>query len=308
MSTVHPKPSSTADEPLTNIPFDYPGADIILRSQDSHHFQVLKTFITNNSPILGELIRKTLDSQGDANAGVSLPVVQLPDRGKILHYLLTFIFPVIPVIPLTHEEAMELLSVAQKYQMGAVLVHIRGSIARQNPLPTHLEPALRIYFLAQKYGLRQEALQTARNILQHPMTVENFDNMLDFMPGASLYELLKYYESVRAILVSNLTDFRGSAAKGTIRSIQCTPRSCSGIPRWIDDYIKSIGRTPNLFDLVEFNSAMSSHIKATAAAKSCDCASISSKTIRNFWDALASVVHGSYDRVSVVDVLSCLRC
>jgi hypothetical protein len=308
MSTVPPEPSSTADEPLTNVPFDYPGADIILRSQDSHHFQVLKTFITNNSPILGELIRKTLDSQGDANAGVSLPVVQLPDSGKILHCLLTFILPVIPVIPSTHEEVMELLSVAQKYQMGTVLVHIRGSIARQNPLPTHLEPALRIYFLAQKYGLRPEALQTARNILQHPMTVENFDNMLDFMPGASLYELLKYYESVRAILTSDLTEFRGSVAQGTIRSIQCTPRSCSRIPSWIDDYIKSIGRTPNLFDLVEFNSAMSSHISATAAAKTCDCASISSKTIRNFWDALASVVHGSYDRVSVVDVLSCSGC
>jgi hypothetical protein len=302
MSTVPFEPSSTAD-----IPFDYPGADIILRSQDSHHFQVLKTFITNNSPVLGELIRRTLDSPGDTNAGVSLPVVQLPDSGKILHYLLTFIFPVAPVIPSAHEEAMELLSVAQKYQMSTVLVHIRGSIARQNPLPTHLEPALRIYSLAQMYGLRPEALQTARNIiLQHSMTVEDFDNMLDFMPGASLYELFKYYESVRGFLALDLIEFRESAAQGTIRGIRCTPGSSSQIPSWIDDYIESIGRFPNRFDLVEFNRAMSSHIKATAAANSCECASIPSQTIRTFWEALASVVHGSYDRVSVVDVPSCL--
>ena len=307
MSTsVPPEVASIAvDEPRANILFDYPGADIILCSQDSHRFQVPKSFITNNSPVLGELIRKTLDSPNDTNAEVSLPVVLLPDSGKIIHSLLTFIFPVIPVIPPTHEEVMELLSVAQKYQMGTVLIHVRGSITRQNPLPTHLEPALRIYSLSQKYGLRPEALQAARNLLQYSMTVENFDNMLDFITGASLYELQKYYEGVRAILVSDLTEFRESAAHSTIRDIQCTLRSSSQVPSWIDDYIESIERTPNLFDLVEFNSAMSNHIKATAAVNTCQCASIPSQTIRNFWEALASVVHGSYDRVSVIDVPAC---
>jgi hypothetical protein len=308
MSTVPPEASSTADEPLANTPLDYPGADIILRSQDSHDFQVPKTSITSNSPVLGELIRRTLATPSDTNAGVSLPVVQLPDSGKFLRYLLTFIFPVTPVIPSTHEEVMELLYVAQKYQMGTVLVHIRGSIARQNPMPTHLEPALRVYSLAQKYGLRPEALQTARNMLQHSMAVENFHNMLDCIPGASLYELLKYYERVRAILASELTEFRGSAAHGTLGDIRCTARSSSQVPSWIDDYIESIGRTPNLFDLVEFNSAMSSHIKATAAVNTCECASIPSQTIRKFWDVLASVVHGSYDRVSIVNVRSCSGC
>ena len=308
MSTVHPDAFFTADEPLTKIPFDYPGADIILRSHDSHYFQVPKSFITANSPVLGELIQSISGTLGDSDAGVPLPVVRLPDSGKILHYLLTFISPVTPVIPPTHEEVIELLSVAQKYQMDTALIHIRGSIARLNPMPTHLEPALRVYSLAQKYGLRQEALQTARNILRHPMTVENFDNMLDFMQGASLYELLKYHESVRAILASELAEFRGSAGHGTIRGIQCTARSSSGVPSWIDDYIESIGRNPHLFDLVEFNTAMLGHIKATAAANTCECASISSQTIRKFWVALASVVHGSYDRVSVVDVPCCLGC
>ena len=108
MSTVPPEPASTAGEPLANILFDYPGADIILRSQDSHQFRVPKTFIINNSPVVGELIQSTLGPPGDANAGVSLPVVQLQNSGKLLHYLLTFIFPVTPVIPSGHEEAMEL--------------------------------------------------------------------------------------------------------------------------------------------------------------------------------------------------------
>jgi len=308
MSTVPPEAASPTDEPLANLPFDYPDADIILRSQDSYHFRVLETFITNNSPVLGELIRRTKDSPDDPNAGVSLPVVQLPDSGEILHCLLTFIFPVTPVIPSTHEEAMELLYVAQKYQMGVVLVHIRGSIARQNPLPTHLEPALRIYSLAQKYGLRPEALQTARNILRHSLTFENFDSMLEFMSGGSLYELLKYHEGFRAIIASGLTEFRESAARRTITDIRCTARSPSQVPSWIDDYIESIEKNPSRFDLVEFNTAMSRHIKANAAVKTCECASIPSQTIRKFWEALESVVHDGFDKVSAVDVPSCLGC
>jgi BTB/POZ domain len=307
MFTIPPKASSIADDTLANIPFDYPGADIILRSQDSHDLQVPKSFILNNSPVLGELVRGALRSPDDTN-GESLPVLQLPDRGKMLHCLFTFILPVTPVIPSTHEEVMELLSVAQKYQMDTILIHIRGSIARQNPMPTHLEPALRMHSLAQKYGLRPEALQTARNILQHSMTIENFDDMLDLMPGASFYELLQYYERVRAILASDLTEFKGSAAYGTIRWIRCTARSSSQVPSWIDDYIESIGTSPNLFDLVEFNAAMSSHIKATAATDTCECLSIPSRTIRNFWEALTSVVESSYDKVSVVDVPSYLGC
>jgi hypothetical protein len=176
-------------------------------------------------------------------------VVQLPERGKILRYLLTFILPVFPAIPPTHEETMELLSVAQKYQMDTVLVHIRGIIARQNPLPTLLEPALHVYALAQKYRLRPEALQTARTIMKEWMTIEDFDNKLDIMPGASLYELWKYHERVRTILALDLTEFRESGAHGTITGLLCTALSSSQIPQWLDQYIGSIAKTPKLFDV-----------------------------------------------------------
>ncbi len=56
-------------------------------------------------------------------------MVQLLESGKILHKLLTFIFPVTPLVPSTTEQAMELLSVTQKYQMDSVLIHIRAIIA-----------------------------------------------------------------------------------------------------------------------------------------------------------------------------------
>ena len=305
MSTDSHELAFTTDEPLANLLFDYPGADIILRSQDSHHFRVPKTFVVNHSPILGELIRRTLVS-GDTNAHASLPVVQLPERGGILHCLLTFIFPVPPLVPSTPEEIMELLSIAQNYQMESALTHIRGSIARQNSLPTRLEPALHIYALAQKYGLLPEALQTARVIvLKQSMTIEDFENKLDIIPGASLYELWKYYEEVRDILASDLTEFRRTCAHGTITDLRCTELSASQIPSWLHLYIKSIGNTPNLFDSFELNMALSRHIRDKVYDHSCECASIPGHTIRDFWEALESVINGSFEKVSMVDIPSC---
>ena len=301
MDTIpHPEASSITDQHIANLLFDHPGADIIFRSQDSYHFRVPKAPIINSSPVLGDLIRGTLGSFADVNADVSesLLVVQLPESGEIIHFLLTFIFHVTPLIPPTNEGAMELLSVAQKYQMGVVIIHIRGSIARQNPLPTRLEPALRIYALARKYGLQLEALQTARTILRHSMTIEDFDNKLDILSGASLYELWKYHERVRAILASDLAEFRESGACGTMTGLRCTELSSSQIPSWVDQYIVSVGNSPNLFDPLELNIAMTRHVRNSP----CVCGFISSRTIHEFWEALVSVVHDCFKKVSVVDV------
>ena len=130
--------TSTSDEPqaLVSLLFEYPGADFILRSGDSHHFRLPKSYIAHCSPVLDVLIVKALKSPDDADSETSLPVLLLPESGATLHSLFPFTFPVTPLVPSTAEKAMALLSVAQNYQMASVLAHIRYSIARQNPPPT----------------------------------------------------------------------------------------------------------------------------------------------------------------------------
>jgi hypothetical protein len=290
----------TSDEPLTSPLFEYPGADLILRSRDHHHFRVPKSYVVNSSLVLDELIRKALGPPDDENGAASLPVVELPETGAIIHSLLTFVFPVPPLIPSSTEQSMELLSVAQKYQMASVLAHIRGSIARQNPPEDEHDTALHIYSLAQKYGLRPEALRAARTILKYPMSIEDLEDKLDIIPGASLYELWRYYENVRTKLFSAIKEFRTSRARVTLTGLQCIESSSSKIPRWINDYITSIVRAPHLFDLIEFNAALARHLEDEARDDSCVCGSIPTQTIRNFWRALASVVDSSFQEVSII--------
>jgi hypothetical protein len=128
------------------------------------------------------------------------------------------------------------------------------------------------------------------------MTIEVFDDMLDIMPGASHYELWKYHERVRAILASDLGEFRMSGACGTMTGLRCTELSSSQIPSWVDEYIEAIGKNPNLFDSVELNIVMVRHVKDKPHHILCECASMPSQTIRNFWEVLTSVVHGSLKR------------
>ena len=298
MSIATSEAASMTDQRLIIQLPDHPGADIVLRSQDSHHFQVPKMYIVNSSPVLAELIQKVLDFPGNTNAEESLPVLQLPESGEMLTYLLTFIFPVTPSVPSTLEKMMELLYVAQKYQIRTALSLTRASISQQNLLPTDLEPALHLYALAQKYELRPEALQAAQSILKHPMTIENFYNKLDIMPGAVFYELWKYRERVRTILASDLTEFRASRACGTITGLRCNELSSSKIPSWLDRFIEAIGKAPNLFNTAEFHLALARHTRDKADEQGCECASIPSQTIGLFWEALASVVHGSFKTVS----------
>src|SRR6266404_4555728 len=125
---------------------DHPHADIILRSCDSLEFRVPRIYIIDSSPILGELIQAPGNSPDISNpskfnattrtdfSSASLPVYHLPEHGDVLSSLLSYvIISMTPQLPPTIENIMELLSVAQKYQMALALAHIRDHISRQNP-------------------------------------------------------------------------------------------------------------------------------------------------------------------------------
>jgi len=309
--------ASTTDKPLATLLIDHAGADLIIHSQDSHQFRVPKTYLVNSSPVLSELIQRTFDSPRAEDDGAPLPVLRLPERGIILHNLLTFIFPVTPVVPPAPEETLELLSVAQKYQMEIVLALIRERIVHYHPLPTGLEPALRIYSLAQTCGLRPEALQAARIIASYPMTIEDFDNIFNVIPGSHLHELWKYHEQIRLVLKSDLKGFIVSrhGARRILTKTYCSKLYGGNyyLPGWLCEYVESIGKSPGLLHLVEFSLAMTSgshHRRKGDEERDCNCASesIPSQTIRDFWVALESVINGSFKKVNMVVVQSWLGC
>ena len=286
------------------------GADLTLRSNDSHEISVPRLYIAYSSPVLAKLVRShsadddastsgTSDSE-DSESESSYPSVEIPYNRTILSSLLTFIFPVPAALPSTPEQTMELLSAAQKYEMYPVLTRIRDRLSRQVPPFIRPENAFHIYSLAQQYGLRDEARQAARTSLTLSMTFDDLDDELDIMSGAFLHELWKYHQRVRGNLLLDLLEFRTNDARETLKDQHCVKLSNLGIPSWLDEYIESIAKNPASFDITKFHLSLMHHTSPTTpGSSSCpSCASISSETIHNFWEALTAVVNNSFGRVS----------
>ncbi|KAI9431962.1 hypothetical protein BJY52DRAFT_1199426 [Lactarius psammicola] len=230
MSIVLPETHELKEDiPDETLHFAFPGPHIVLRSCDSHNFRVPKLYITIYSPVLRELIQSVSNSSDVpiSEEQEPLPVVELPESKATLYGLLTFIFPVVPTLPSTPEEIMELLAVAQKYQMDSALAHIRGAIARQDPPFLRPETAFHVYFLARQHELHQEALQAARVTLRVWMTIDSLEGKLEFsgMTGAYLHELWKYHQRVRTDLKPGLLEFKHSGIPDVVKGLRCSNAS-----------------------------------------------------------------------------------
>ena len=297
MATDHPDtsyPRAHPDEP-PRVLFDDPDADVILRSGDFQTFRVLKLYIVRSSTVLGELIRTASNASGAANsasAGTQLPEVQLSDSSTILSCLLTFIFPVPSILPPSLDGKMELLSVAQKYEMSSVIDHIRGSLSLQDPPFIHRENVLLAYSLAQRYRLRCEAIQAARLSLKLTLTIE------DNMSGAYLHELWKHHQRVQAQLRLTLPL---CGAGVVLNAFKCSQFATTGPPHWVHSYINSIAENPAFFDATELQAVLIRHSTGTTndfgnPVGGCSfCAHIPAETMRTFWTTLAATVHHSME-------------
>ena len=312
MSVVLPRTLASneivSDEKLH---FDFPGSDIVIRSCDAYNFRVPKFYIINTSPVLRELIQSVSNTSDIPNGEAGeerepLPVVKLRESKWTLYSLLTFIFPVTPILPSTPEKIMELLAVAQKYQMDWVLSQIRGTTARQDPPFIRPETAIHVYFLAQEHELHHEMAQAARVTLRLSMTIEDLGDKLEFpgMTGVYLHELWKYHERVRTDLRSSLSEFRNSGLPDDVKNLRCSGPayydqwgtyhySSNTFPQWLNSYIDTLAEAPHLFDLVEFENAWTHHMQE----RSCSCVGISNQVRRAFWDALTAVVRGVIEKV-----------
>ena len=323
MSTASPETSPSGPFiSLENLLFNFPGADLTLRSCDSYEFRVLKHCIVHSSPILREKILLSPNTQPEpitssihaksnveGTAANVLGTIQLPIEGACLFSLLTYIFPVTPVLPPTVEQIMELLSVAQLYKMDVVLAHIRIHISQQEPPFIREETAFSVYSLAQEHGLRTEALQAARCTLSFSsLTIEELakEGKLDLMPGAFLHELRKYHRRVRSNLTSDLEEFKRSDALAILGDLTCN-LLIDGLPLWLGSYISNVGKrcVPAFLDLSDFYTELAEHIQFCSSNGGCaSCSRLPRTKIREFWDALTAVVHCSIAKVSVTHVVA----
>ncbi len=247
---------------------------------------------------------------GEAKSGtrgeISLPVVRLAEGHSIISCLLTFIFPVPPVLPPTIEQIIELLSVAQKYEMNTVLIRIRDSASRRDPPIICSDNAFHVYSLAWNCGLLEETRLAAEETLKSKMTIQDLEDKLDIMSSAALYDLWKYRQGVLTDLGESLGDnFFDSEVYRILlgANLDCEQfGENEGLPWWLDHYLDTVIEDPVYLDLTTFHLTLASHASPSPTdglPGGCKhCPFMSAVTIRKFWTALTAAVRESTRKVA----------
>ena len=200
-TSENPKPPSA---PLC---LDITDANIVVRSSDQANFRVHKSVLAVSSPFFKDLFSRPRPPDHKLVLVDGLPVIQLPEDAGLLTSLISFHYPIPPVIPGSYTEVFALLSACQKYDMVSIQSYIRTEIKRGTfPSPVGTE-AFRGYSIASSMGLTPEMENAARLTLDYPMTFESLGEGLRSFKGQELCDLVRYRKCCRDNIVSCLDSF-----------------------------------------------------------------------------------------------------
>jgi hypothetical protein len=166
--------------------FVYGDADIILQSSDGIIFRAHKLILSLASTNLVDKANITQES---------IPVITIPENGRILAKLLELCYPVGDSNLEDSDTALAVLLAATKYKMSKVI-----QLAKRHWM-RHVKVApLRIYFTAVRYGWKKEAKVAAGRAAAQP--IENvYVPEMEFASAIAYHRLLKYRHNCRSAIV-----------------------------------------------------------------------------------------------------------
>ena len=167
--------------------FVYEDADIILQSSDGIDFRVHKVIISLASTDLVDKSSITHDA---------LPVIVVPENSHTLAKLLELCYPVGDSDLGDLNTAHAVLSAAIKYKMTKVI-----QLAKKQWMGLVKTAPLRVYFIAVRYGWKEEAQEAARCVANQP--IENvYVPEMEFMSAVVYHRLLRYHHNYRSAIAA----------------------------------------------------------------------------------------------------------
>ncbi|KAL4247884.1 hypothetical protein ABKN59_007469 [Abortiporus biennis] len=165
-------PTSIIPTIVTSETFNYPNADVILRSSGPHqiNFRVHKLILSLSSPFFETMF--TLPNTPQQTSVDRLPVIDMSESATVIDTLLRIIYP-IPDPPFSTLNA-DVFDAAHKFEMRAAFGCLRRYLT--DPIFLEKEP-LKAYAIAVIYNLKEEAKLVSRytlrlNIIDEPLLEE----------------------------------------------------------------------------------------------------------------------------------------
>ncbi|KAF8592295.1 hypothetical protein K439DRAFT_398953 [Ramaria rubella] len=206
-------------------PFVAPDAEVTLHTSDGISFRVYSRILIEASPFFRDLLGLP---QPAIEKNAPTAVVDVPENSKVMHALLSFVYPIEepPIDELTL--LGEVLGAALKYDMAHAVQSLRRLLISPEFLYDSPE---RVYAIACRHHLESEAKIAST----HTLTV----NILD----APLAEELKYITAFDYHRLLALHRTRGAAAQKLLNNANIRCWQCSGgqfglanSPKWWVDW------------------------------------------------------------------------
>ncbi len=272
---IDPQPPSGQPRNF-GAPFDRGDSDVTMRSCDRVDFQVHKAILGIASVAFEDMLTFTAPGPSPYGQGQVNQVIDLTENSKTLLHLLSVIYPMVPIVPDTVEDALSLLSACQKYQMDFTATRVRALIRACTPPLFTAETSFRAYGIASRYHLEEEALLSARLSLERPMTFEVCGEDLRFISGADLFRLYGYRNECAKVAkdcIDEMTD------RPPPISSHCSSRSATDwygtrevqtvSTWWCSHFLQRIADRPSpktVTDRPAFERAIASHQTATGCS------------------------------------------
>lgn len=195
-TTYNGTPNNPSPPTDTPSPFNSPHADVILQSSDGVNFGVRKAILAEASPFFETMfslptIGTSTDSQSQASAPDSLPIVPMQEDSTTVVGLLWFCYPAGRRLQgMDLNDISLLLPAARKYAMDRMVDYItpalRGFVENSS---------LRVYCLATCHQLDEDLIRAAaRGFLDQPIEAAyTHIAELDHINGSTYARLLDYH-------------------------------------------------------------------------------------------------------------------
>lgn len=307
--------------PLNDI--SLPSGGVILKSSDGVEFKVYKNILALASPFFRQMFTLPQPGSQDAVEGSDLKpqpevsVVEVSETSTALDILLRLIYPIAPPqFPGTSDsgevtDAKELvngiepvLDAAIKYDMvlivkelcARLLAAANTTLADGSAIDDTL--ALRVFVLACRHGLREEARHAAYASLKGRVAGVFIDELRS-ITAAQYFHLVQFHTKIVAA-VDSLVQFTN--ASGTLFDqavINCAycgrlPTGLAGFPNWWKDFVNRaqpiMHESPKTMRV--FNSVFLENMFTTARI----CTSSCNNQVHGKWQTVSQIIRDTVDR------------
>ncbi|KAF9000242.1 hypothetical protein BDQ17DRAFT_1427242 [Cyathus striatus] len=147
---------------ISKYQFNAPDADITLMADDMTEFHVHRSILSAASGFFSDMF--TLPQPAGSCAEGKRPVVPVFETADVLDNLLRFTYPIPDPIISSLDELIPVLGAAIKFDFEIVVVALRKLLVAPRFVETY---PLRVYAIACRYDLDDEAKQASRYTLDH---------------------------------------------------------------------------------------------------------------------------------------------